>query len=392
MIDFLRKHNVGISIFLTIISVIIMAYINTSSLWITIPFALYVIASEEVVGDDGGYYGHFVFNVIFWIMLDIFAFRTNTWFGIIFLVLCITIFIVGSTVEALEKFHVGVIVSIVIYNIGKAICHEWSLLECALPSLIGCFILSILGEYLADFLDFKKQLNEYNQQIQAEQQARQNFRKKYVTEDMERIEQLLGISKYGVGNMRGGFSTNNEIFNNRSIPGKIRVLQDFNANLQNNINDYVVKANGIIWEAYRSVLQNVSMNMNDYFWNYNNIYQRYSSALNNPVLAAACDKSVRKIADFVQQKQDIINKNNADIEKYNQLIQRLQKQYDDELALQKIKELNRDVNSQMDDISDIAQKEEKNFEIQNIMSDIDQLDREINERRHLEIQFGQIEI
>ena len=132
--------------------------------------------------------------------------------------------------------------------------------------------------------------------------------------------------------------------------------------------------------------------MNDYFWNYSNIYQRYSSALNNPVLAAACDKSVKKIADFVQQKQDIINKNNADIEKYNQLIQRLQKQYDDELALQKIKELNRDVNSQMDDISDIAQKEEKNFEIQNIMSDIDQLDREINERRHLEIQFGQIEI
>ena len=58
------------------------------------------------------------------------------------------------------------------------------------------------------------------------------------------------------------------------------------------------------------------------------------------------------------------------------MIQKLQKQYDDELALQKIKELNRDVNSQMEDISDIENKEIKNSEFQNIISDIDLLDKD----------------
>ena len=74
------------------------------------------------------------------------------------------------------------------------------------------------------------------------------------------------------------------------------------------------------------------------------------------------------------------------------MIQKLQKQYDDELALQKIKELNRDVNSQMENISDIENKEIKNSEFQSIISDIDLLDKEVNERRQYEIQFGQIEI
>jgi hypothetical protein len=74
------------------------------------------------------------------------------------------------------------------------------------------------------------------------------------------------------------------------------------------------------------------------------------------------------------------------------MIQKLQKQYDAEFALQKIKEINRDVNSQMGNTSDIAQKEEKTFEFQSIMRDIDLLDKEVNERRNYEIQFGQIEI
>ena len=66
--------------------------------------------------------------------------------------------------------------------------------------------------------------------------------------------------------------------------------------------------------------------------------------------------------------------------------------YNDELALNKIKEINSDVNSQMEDKSDTINKEIKNSEIQNIISDINLLDNEVKERRHYEIQFGQIEI
>ena len=389
MIDFLRKHNVGISIFLTIIAVVVMTWITTSSLWITIPFALCVILSDDVI-DGGNYYGHAVFAGVFWIVLDVFAFRTNTWFGIVFIVLCIAIFIGSIVIEALdEKLHIGLITSIVLYNIGKAIFHEWSIYEYALPSLIGSVILLIEGGYLGEYLYKQSERNARNRIENQKVQAQEEYRKKYVTEDMERIEKLLGIGKYDIKNLMKGRTVNYEVFDNQPIPSKIFSLQNFNSKLQKTINEYAAKADRIIEEAYKNVLRTNSTN--NLFWNYGNISQRFSSSL-NPVLAAACDASVKKISAFVQQKQDIINKNNADIAKYNQLIQKLQKQYDDELALQKIKELNRDVNSQMEDISDIENKEIKNSEFQNIISDIDLLDKEVNERRQYEIQFGQIEI
>ncbi len=73
-------------------------------------------------------------------------------------------------------------------------------------------------------------------------------------------------------------------------------------------------------------------------------------------------------------------------------MQKLQQQYDDEFALQKIKEINSDVNLQMDNTDDIAQKEEGSIKIQSIINDIEQLDTEVNERRMYEVQYGQIEI
>lgn len=252
MITFLKNHNVAISIFFTIIAVIIMAYINLSSLWITIPFAFTVIFSNDAIeaweGGSGGYYGHAVFTGIFWIALDISAFRTNTWFGIVFLVLCITIFIITVTAEFLEeKFSLGIIASIVFYNIGKAIFHEWSFFEYALPSLIGTIILLTLSEYLGDFLYNLKEFEAANKRFQAQQQEQQKFREKYVTEDMERIEKLLGIGKYGLDNLvKGRFTLNQEVKNNRTLSMKIKELEKFNNELQNKINEYAAKADQIM--------------------------------------------------------------------------------------------------------------------------------------------------
>ncbi len=230
------------------------------------------------------------------------------------------------------------------------------------------------------FVDSKTDGNLSSDEKQSDQ--------KYVNEDMKRIKQMLDC-----------------------IPPKIKELMDFNSQLFNTIIVCKGKANAIIEEAYKSVgvfdkhnITNEVINkleeegykwkgVWDYFWfeNFEKISQQYSLKI-NPHLAMACDASVKKIVAIITQKQDIVSKNNADIDKYNQMCQKLQQQYDDELALQKNKELNKDINSEMEDVSDIANKEIKNSEIQSIISEIDLLDKEVNERRNYEIQFGQIEI
>lgn len=196
-------------------------------------------------------------------------------------------------------------------------------------------------------------------------QAEKNI---YENDDMRRIKQLV-----------------------ESIPPKIKAIDSFNNQLQGVINEYEEKAIKTIEVSYGSVLQNVNISREMYFRSFNTISANFASKI-NAVVATACDTSVKKVAGLINQKQDLINKNIADRDKYVQLINKLKKQYDDEFALQKIKEINQDVNSQMDDTSDLAQKEEGNINIQSIIGDIDQLDQEVNERRNYEIEHGQIEI
>ena len=407
-----------ISIIVTAILAVILAFVSIHSLWITIPLLLCLFT--ELGDNDMGV----ICMIAFAIALDVFAFFNSISFGIVYLVLGFGFFLLLGLVDKLKNHctQYGCVGYILLYNIGTMIFGEWSLLLYGVPSLIVvfCILLRIhfgfVENLVAHTLDIEKQiailesrvkddkywddrktikrkleeLKSKKANLDAKREA-QIFRQKYVNEDMERIEKLLGIGKYGFGNiMSGKFTVNYEVFNNRPISFKISALQSFNEEIQNKINEYVVKADEIIGETYKSVLQRRSTE--NLFWNYDEIRRVYSSAVNNPALVAACDKQIKKVSDFVQQKQDIINKNNEDIAKYNQLIQKLQKQYDDELALQKIKEFNKDLNSQMEDISDIENKEIKNLEFQNIISDIDILDKEINERRQLEIQFGEIEI
>lgn len=210
------------------------------------------------------------------------------------------------------------------------------------------------------------ELNIFLSNNQSEiKQAEKNI---YENDDMRRIKQLV-----------------------ESIPPKIKAIDSFNNQLQGVINEYEEKAIKTIEVSYGSVLQNVNISREMYFRSFNTISANFASKI-NAVVATACDTSVKKVAGLINQKQDLINKNNVDRDKYVQLINKLKKQYDDEFALQKIKEINQDVNSQMDDTSDLAQKEEGNINIQSIIGDIDQLDQEVNERRNYEIEHGQIEI
>lgn len=316
------RNKKAISICITIIMGVIMAFVTLHSLWVTIPFLLCMIMNFS---DDCD-----LCTAGFAIALDIFAFCTNIWFGIAFFILATTILLVLLCDRTDNSAKYACILCIILFDIGTAICGELGILLYVIPSIVAILVV-LLGvengmvekivmsnssvENQISILESRVKEQSYNGDFYGDaetmqrlkdlrfkkgrldaQTELQQFRKKYVTEDMERIEKLLGIGKYSVENIiQGRFTINDEVFNNQSIPRKIKVLQNFNAKLQNNINENISKANGAIWDAYKSVLQNVSMNMNDYFWNYSNIYQRYSSALNNPVLAAACDKSVKKL-------------------------------------------------------------------------------------------------
>ncbi len=201
-----------------------------------------------------------------------------------------------------------------------------------------------------------------------EEGVKQGEKSLYANDDMNRIKQLMD-----------------------SIPPKIENLDAFNNQLQKVIEEYEQKAVKSIDVSYGSVLQNTNINSSMYYKSFNTISAKYSSKI-TPAVAMACDAAVKKVSDLIKQKKEIISRNNADIDKFNQVIQKLQQQYDDEFALQKLKELNRDVNSQMNNTDDIAHKEENNIKINNILDDIAQLDNEVNERRNIEISQGLIEI
>jgi ribosomal protein L18E len=223
------------------------------------------------------------------------------------------------------------------------------------------------GPYAQRRKELKQKLTIENKRKEEyeENRQRQEFRKKYVNDDMVRIEQLLA-----------------------GIPPKIDELNNFNNQLQNTVNEYEEKAIQAIENAYRDVLDKLRlMPRRSYFKNFDKISRKY--VLEDQYLAMDCDKAVKSISSFINAKQAIINKNNDDIAKYNHLMQKLQKKYDDELAHNKIKEINKDVQSQMGDTSDNYNKEINNAEIESIVSDIELLDKEINERRSLDFTYGE---
>ena len=74
------------------------------------------------------------------------------------------------------------------------------------------------------------------------------------------------------------------------------------------------------------------------------------------------------------------------------LSSKLQQKYDDEFAILQIKNLNTGINTAIENSSDIAQGEVNNISVRNLIDDVEALNREIEERRNLEIKFGTIEI
>ena len=269
---------------------------------------------------------------------------------------------------------IGSIIFVLAFIISVCMGEEWSLSGLIVGSVILTFIISMVSEKIKENAKMDEQCAEKETTkyatINAIGFANNEFSDdilKYENDDMKRIVQTI-----------------------MSIYSKIKDLDWFSRQLHFSITTYKQKAINVIDASYGSVLPKNFLKDQNYD-NYEKITANYSFQV-NPIVAAACDATVKKVRGILAIKEDLLSKNNSDKAKYQQIIQKLRQHYKDELALQKIKVINQDVNAHIGDISDITNKEIKNAEFKKILEDITLLDAEVTERRNYEVQYGQIEI
>ncbi len=175
-----------------------------------------------------------------------------------------------------------------------------------------------------------------------------------------------------------------------NICSQIEDIVRFNKSLQKTLNVCEEKANKVIIVTYGQLLLNSGINKKQYYKKYDKIKQTCSSQL-SPIVVASCDATLKKVDAIIKQKQEMLDKNNADIDKYSEMLHKIETQMDEERQLQEIKKLNKDI-GQFDSETDLVKNEEKNLEFENMIEDINRMEIEVNERRDFEIQFGEIEI
>ncbi len=344
-----------LSIILTSITTIVLAVIQLSTLWVTIPFWFIIYPSykkdfspdhySEYYGIDFDDYYDIIFSAFF-IVLIVYSFVVNSIFGWVFLLLCIILLSVLFICEdSIFTYFVVFTSLVVLYNIGLGLWCEWLLLSYSVPaSLIAIFVLLIRTDgYYNKLFDF---LTE--------------------TDDMKQIKKT-----------------------SKSLLPKINSLKEFNIQLNNDITSYERKAIRIIDSTYGSYIKGI--NKNAYYKSYDTIQTQYSTSVET-IVSLSCDNTVKKIRDLISQKQQIIDSNNSDINKYNELLVLLNKRYKEEYALKHMKLVNKDTNTQLDNLSDLTQSAINSYKIEDIIGQIDNLDAQVKERRKYEAEFGRIEI
>jgi hypothetical protein len=172
-----------------------------------------------------------------------------------------------------------------------------------------------------------------------------------------------------------------------AIPDKINALNNFSYELQEKIK----KLQGIAANAIANTYGEFSSGNNS-IARYRELYHNYSQRI-DPILSAQCDRIIKKIMDNINQKQSSINKNISDIQKYGQLQNQLQQEYNRELKIQKMKKINSQLSAEISDSEgDIAASIYNGYSVENAIKDFQQLNLAMDERRNYEIQYGQIEI
>lgn len=228
--------------------------------------------------------------------------------------------------------------------------------------------LKIIHSYLEKEIKINGKREQERKELEYKQELERKEKEKYWNDDMWKIQEVLA-----------------------SIPTKIQAIESFNKQLLSSMDMYAEKGYKIIQISYGRVLRPNELVFTKEKDNYQLIKDTYSNKI-NPTIVLACDATVKKILNLIIQKTKILFSNIDDQKKYKGLMVKLKKQFDDELTLQKIKEINNDVNLQIDSNDDYEQRAIKHTEVQKIIENINEIDSKVQARRDYEIQFGQLEI
>lgn len=229
--------------------------------------------------------------------------------------------------------------------------------------LIGVFILNSCFYVICKNLK-KDDLENEAKQLQQEIEKQENL--KLETIDMKKIKTLL-----------------------KEIPLRINQLNNFDKELQIKINDLELMAKNAISQAYGEFMnQDETTNC---IKQYKQIYDKYSNQVDS-ILLLQCDKIVSKISNKIEEKQQIIEKNSIDKQKYFTIEKKLQKQYDKELKIQKMNNINNQLNQLSEQNSDLEIAFNDTALLEKTIEEFSSLNLEVESRRELEIKLSKIEI
>ena len=172
-----------------------------------------------------------------------------------------------------------------------------------------------------------------------------------------------------------------------SIPQKIDALNLFTKELQEKINRLQDIANNAVENAYGDY-----SNGNNYYYNYDWLRNNFSSRI-DPIIVAQCDRIIKNVLDNIAQKEQSIRNNAEDVQKYNILTQNLNKEYAREFRIEKMKKISAQLSQEISTTEqEIADSAYNVFSLEKAIAEVNQLTIQMEERRNLEIQFGQIDI
>ena len=173
------------------------------------------------------------------------------------------------------------------------------------------------------------------------------------------------------------------------ISQRINYLSSFNKEVNNKIHELENIGNNAIAEVYGNFL--IDKPQQEFYTCYNEIHNKYSSSVDS-IISMQCDKIVQKISNAIDNKKKILDNNFQDKLKYESLQNALNKQYDIELKIQKMKAINNKVNELADSDSDITTTLNSSYILDKTRHEFDQLNLEIETRRELEVKYSTIDI
>ena len=197
---------------------------------------------------------------------------------------------------------------------------------------------------------------------QREDEARRAEVAKLENDDMRKIKQLMA-----------------------DISQKVKALDAFNDELNVQMSKLRAMGDNTVAEVYGEVITGIKKE--NYLGSYSAIRQQYASSVDG-VIAAQCDKIVGKISDTLESKRSAINSNLDAKHKYHSLQSDLQKQYDKEFKLQKIKAIGEKVNEFTDETADLEIALSSSSLLQSSMEKFNELNLEIETRRELELKYS----